>query len=54
MDTSYSNTAELTVHFYSANINNEDLALHLNRNELLKFLTTWYDYLDVIADKIER
>lgn len=50
---SHSNTAELTVHLYSANINDEDLSLHLNRNELLEFLTTRYDYLDVIADKIE-
>lgn len=50
---SRSNTAELTVHLYSSNINDEDLPLHLNRNELLEFLTTRYDYLDVIADKIE-
>ncbi|MFT6256991.1 MAG: hypothetical protein ACJAT8_001530 [Cellvibrionaceae bacterium] len=50
---SHSNTAELTVHLYSSNINDEDLPLHLNRNELLEFLTTRYDYLDVIADKIE-
>jgi hypothetical protein len=50
---SHSNTAELTVHLYSANINDEDLPLHLNKNELLEFLTTRYDYLDVIADKIE-
>lgn len=50
---SHSNTAELTVNLYSANINDEDLSLHLNRNELLEFLTIRYDYLDIIADKIE-
>ncbi|MEZ9781376.1 hypothetical protein AB4292_12275 [Vibrio cyclitrophicus] len=51
---SHSNTGELTVHLYSSKVNDEDLPLNLNRNELLKFLTTRYDYLDVIADKIEN
>lgn len=49
---SHYNTGELTVHLYSSKVNDVDLPLHLNRNELLEFLTTRYDYLDVIADKI--
>ena len=50
---SHFNTGELTVHLYSSKVNDEDLSLNLNRNELLQFLITRYDYLDVIADKIE-
>ncbi|MEZ9804563.1 hypothetical protein AB4264_25140 [Vibrio sp. 10N.261.55.B8] len=48
------NTGDLTVHLYSRDINEEDLALHLNIGELLDFLKIRYDYLDVIADKIEN
>jgi hypothetical protein len=47
------NTGDLTVHLYSRDVNKDDLALHLNIDELLAFLTTRYDYLDVIADKVE-
>ena len=50
---SHFNAGDLTVHLYSRDVNEEDLALHLNIDELLEFLTTRYDYLDVIADKIE-
>lgn len=50
---SHFNTGDLTVHLYSRDVNEEDLALHLNINELLEFLTTRYDYLDLITEKIE-
>lgn len=47
------NSGDLCVHLYSREVNEEDLTLSLNINELLEFITTRYDYLDVIADKIE-
>ena len=51
---SHFNSGDLTVHLYSRDVNEEDLTLHLNVNELLVFLTTRYDYLDVIANKIDH
>lgn len=51
---SHFNTGDLSVHLYSRDVNEEDLALHLNINELLEFLTSRYDYLEVIEDKIEN
>ncbi|MEL0636273.1 hypothetical protein V6259_05755 [Marinomonas sp. TI.3.20] len=50
---SYLNNADLTVHLYSREIGEEDLTLDLYISELLKFLTTRYDYLEVIAEKIQ-
>ncbi|MGP4717657.1 hypothetical protein ACTXGL_13550 [Psychrobacter sp. T6-6] len=50
---SFSNNGDLCVHLYSRDVNEEDLLLSLNINELLEFLLIRYEYLDVIADKIE-
>ncbi|MCL1145411.1 hypothetical protein L2747_05180 [Shewanella marinintestina] len=50
---SHFNSGDLCVHLYSRDVNEEDLALNLNINELLEFLTTRYDYLDVITGKIQ-
>jgi hypothetical protein len=50
---SHLNNADLTVHLYSREIGEEDLTLNLYISELLKFLTTRYDYLEVIAEKIQ-
>ena len=50
---SHFNSGDLTVHLYSRDLNEDDLALHLNINELLEFLTARYNYLDVIANNIE-
>ena len=47
------NTGDLTVHLYSREVNEDDLALHLNINELLAFLKIRYSYIDVITDKVE-
>lgn len=47
------NTGDLTVHLYSREVNEDDLALHLNINELLDFLKIRYSYIDVIIDKVE-
>ncbi|MXH86076.1 hypothetical protein GRW38_22670, partial [Escherichia coli] len=40
-------------HLYSRDVGKEDLTLNLNINELLEFLRIRYEYLDVIADRIE-
>lgn len=45
--------ADLTVHLYSREIDEEDLALDLYISELLEFLRTRYEYLDEIAEKIQ-
>lgn len=50
---SHVNSGDLSVHLYSRDVDAEDLLLNLNINELLEFLITRYDYLDVIADRIE-
>ncbi|MEF1281551.1 hypothetical protein QTO05_20945 [Vibrio fortis] len=50
---SYLNTGDLSVHLYSRDVGKEDLTLNLNINELLEFLKIRYEYLDVIADRIE-
>ncbi|TOG85775.1 hypothetical protein CGI95_22555, partial [Vibrio parahaemolyticus] len=44
---------DLSVHLYSRDVGKEDLTLNLNINELLEFLRIRYEYLDVIADRIE-
>lgn len=50
---SFLNNGDLCVHLYSRDVNEEDLLLSLSINELLEFLLVRYEYLDVIADKIE-
>ncbi len=50
---SHFNTGDLSVHLYSRDVGKEDLTLNLNVNELLEFLRIRYEYLDVIADRIE-
>ena len=50
---SHFNTGDLSVHLYSRDVGKEDLTLNLNINELLEFLRIRYEYLDVIADRIE-
>lgn len=47
------NTGDLTVLLYSCEANKESLQMHLSIDELLKFLKSRYDYLDVITDKIK-
>ncbi|WP_241908453.1 hypothetical protein [Vibrio lentus] len=51
--TSSFNTGDLSVHLYSRDVGKEDLTLNLNINELFEFLKIRYEYLDVIADRIE-
>ncbi|TDO97202.1 hypothetical protein [Marinomonas balearica] len=46
-------SADLTVHLYSREVNEQDLTLNLYINELLEFLATRYDYLDVITTRIQ-
>ncbi|MGL1179037.1 hypothetical protein ACSTLD_14490 [Vibrio parahaemolyticus] len=50
---SHFNSGDLSVMLYSRDVGKEDLTLNLNINELLEFLKTRYEYLDVIADKIQ-
>ncbi|WP_176502991.1 hypothetical protein [Cobetia sp. 5-11-6-3] len=50
---SHFNTGDLSVHLYSRDVGKEDLTLNLNINELLKFLKIRYEYLDIIANRIE-
>lgn len=50
---SHLNNGELTVHLYSNEVNEPDLVMNLNSNELIAFLNTRYNYLDVISDKIK-
>ncbi|WP_115898404.1 hypothetical protein [Marinomonas pollencensis] len=45
--------ADLTVHLFSREVDEEDLTLDLYINELLEFLRTRYEYLDEIAEKIQ-
>ncbi len=47
------NTGDLSVHLYSRDVGKEDLTLNLDINELLEFLIIRYEYLDVIADRLE-
>lgn len=47
------NTGDLSVCLYSRDVGKEDLTLNININELMEFLKIRYDYLDVIADRIE-
>ena len=49
---SHINHSDLTVHLYSREIDEDDLALHLHISELIEFLTIRYNYLNIIADKI--
>ncbi|PSV22506.1 hypothetical protein C0W44_03965 [Photobacterium leiognathi subsp. mandapamensis] len=49
---SYSNDGELTVHLYSNKLDEDDLVMNLNSKELMLFLITRYNYLDVISKKI--
>ena len=49
---SHFNTGDLTVHLYSRNIGEEDLILNLNMDDLLAFLKSRYNYLDIIAEQI--
>jgi len=50
---SFLNTGDLSVHLYSRDVDKEDLTLNLNINELLEFSKIRYEYLDVIANRIE-
>lgn len=51
---SHLTSADLTVHLYSREVDEEDLTLNLYISELLEFLTIRYDYLDVIAARIQN
>lgn len=50
---SHLDDSNLTVHLYGREIGEDDLVLHLHINELIEFLTIRYNYLDIIADKIQ-
>lgn len=50
---SHLTSADLTVHLYSREVDEKDLTLNLYISELLEFLTTRYEYLDVIATRIQ-
>lgn len=49
---SHRNSGDLSVYLYSRDVNEDDLLLNLSINELLDFLVTRYEYLDVIGGKI--
>ncbi|MBE0362122.1 hypothetical protein PULV_a3921 [Pseudoalteromonas ulvae UL12] len=49
-----SGSSDLDVLLYSNIPNEEDLTLSLNSNELIAFLKSRYEYLDVISEEIKR